>query len=201
MLNDNYYDLPNRHSMRLQSYDYRQPGYYYVTICVAQRQCLLSNIVDAQVQLNTIGSIVEDECKKLSNRFQHVRFDQYVIMPNHFHGIILFEGPSIPLEDTATSRPPDRFIQFVGTTNQMHLVVPGILHDRTKNKELPTLGEVIRTFKAACTFRVRKTVTSDFAWEGRLYEHVIRNNSDLTRIRNYIINNPVTWHEDILHQP
>ena len=75
MVNDHYYDLPDRRSARLQSYDYRQPGYYYITICIEQRQCLLSSITDAQVQLSQSGSIVEDECKKLSERFQNDYLD------------------------------------------------------------------------------------------------------------------------------
>ena len=111
---------------------------------------------------------MEDECKKLSDRFQHVYLDQYVIMPNHFHGIIFFDGPSIPVEDTGISRLPDRFRPFMDTTHHTQPVIRSTSHDRTKNKELPILGEVVRTFKAACTFRIRKDITSDFAWEGRL---------------------------------
>ena len=170
MSKNSYYDLPDRRSARLQSYDYRQPGYYYVTICVSQRRCLLSNITNSQVHLSPAGSIVQSEWDKLPERFQHVHLDQHVIMPNHFHGIIVFEEPQKVLPDTA------------------------------KENKLPFLGEVVRIFKGASTYHIRKTSCPDFAWEGRLYEHVIRNNSDLTRIQEYIFNNPASWREDTLYQ-
>ena len=121
-------------------------------------------------------------------------------MPNHVHAIIIFDEPSILLEDTYTSRIPDRFKQNRDDIdNNTQLGVLRTPSNRTTHKELPTLGEVARTLKAACTYRIRKTIISDFGWESRLYEHVIRNTADLTRIQTYIINNPASWEEDTLH--
>ncbi len=199
MPENNYYDLPDRHSARLQTYDYRQPGYYYVTICVAQRKCVLSNIVNSEVYLCPAGLILQEEWNKLPERFQHVRLDQYVIMPNHFHGIVIFENPqqgSLEAIDINASRVPARFRQYIDGKQQVQRVAP----DTKGNEKLPILGEVIRTLKAASTYHIRKTSNLDFVWEARLYEHVIRTVSDLTRIREYICNNPVSWQEDMLYR-
>lgn len=200
MFDNNHYDLPDRHSARLQSYDYRQPGYYYVTICVTHRQCLLSSIVNAQIHLSSAGSVIQSEWNKLPERFQHVRLDQYVIMPNHFHGIVIFEGPQALSENMDESHIPTRFRQYINGTEQIQRMSLDSSHHTTKNSELPILGEVIRTFKEASTYHIRKTVHPDFAWEGRLYDHVIRNIADLARVRNYIFNNPASWQEDVLYQ-
>jgi len=200
MFNRNHDDLPDRQSTRLQSYDYRQPGYYYITVCVANRRCVLSNIANAQVQLSPSGSIVQSEYNKLQERFQHVRLDQYVIMPNHFHGIIIFDGPPpVVSKDTSRLHIPSRFREYIDSAECVQSVLRD-KRDATENNELPILGEVVRKFKAACTYRIRQTSIPDFAWEGRLYDHVIRNTPDLTRIRNYINNNPVSWQEDMLYR-
>ena len=159
MLNNTYYALPDRQSMRLQNYDYRQPGYYYVTMCVAQRKCVLGEIVHSQGHLSLCGSIVESECNKLSDRFPHVHLDQYVIMPNHFHAILVFEGSLVLPEYESKTYISDRF--KISIEHSQPVVLTSSSEGR-KDKELPTLGEVVRTLKAACTYRIRRSSTSDF---------------------------------------
>ena len=200
MFDKNYYDLPDRQSMRLQSYDYRQPGYYYITICVADKQCLLSSIVDTQIHLSLAGTIVQLEFNKLPERFKHVRLDEYIIMPNHFHGIIVFEGPPPAPKEVYKAHIPARFRQYIDNAEHVQQAPRDNADSTADNSELPLLGEVVRSFKAACTRIIRQTTVPDFAWQSRLYEHVIRDIPDLNRIRNYIVNNPASWQEDILHR-
>lgn len=78
----------HRHSIRLPKYDYSQSGYYFVTICTQNRECLLGEIVDGEMKLNDAGNIVNSQWNELLNRFHNVELDEYVVMPNHMHIII-----------------------------------------------------------------------------------------------------------------
>ncbi len=79
----------NRRSIRLKGYDYSQAGFYFVTICCYQRQCLFGDIVDGVMQLNQYGEIVEKEWLRSPLIRQEIELDEYVVMPNHFHGIVI----------------------------------------------------------------------------------------------------------------
>ncbi len=88
--------LPKRKHPRLDDYDYSQTGAYFVTICTHNKRCLLSRIVGrglapAEVEYTPFGQIAEQQLLLLENRYQGVRIDQYVIMPNHIHILFLFE--------------------------------------------------------------------------------------------------------------
>src|SRR2546426_9828579 len=82
----------SRRPIRLQGYDYSQGGAYFVTICVQNRECLLGDIVDDEMRLNDAGRMVERWWAELGNKFPSVETDEYVVMPNHFHGIIVIVG-------------------------------------------------------------------------------------------------------------
>jgi len=79
------YDLNKHHrrSIRLSGYDYSQPGAYFVTICVHQRECMFGKIVDGQMNLNQYGEIVADTYQWLCQRYLHLYTDKWIIMPNH----------------------------------------------------------------------------------------------------------------------
>src|SRR3989338_2899431 len=83
----------DRKSIRLRGYDYRKDGYYFVTIRVRKKKCLFGTIVDGMMYLNHAGKMVEDEWLLLTKRFPHISLDEYVIMPNHMHGIIVIGNP------------------------------------------------------------------------------------------------------------
>ena len=88
-----------RRSIRLKGYDYAQPGAYFVTICVQNRECLLGEIADAQMRLNAVGAMAQTQWQKLPERFPRLALDAFVFMPNHMHGIILIgaaNGASAP---------------------------------------------------------------------------------------------------------
>jgi REP element-mobilizing transposase RayT len=144
-----------RYSIRLPSYDYHQTGFYFVTICTQDRKCLLSSVIQREMYLNDVGSIVQSVWSSLPGRFEHVRLDQYCVMPNHLHGIVVLE-------------------EFSSVS----------------------LGNILRAFKAAATHQIRATGKKAFAWQSDYYEHIVRNEKDLTRIRQYILDNPARWTED-----
>lgn len=82
----------HRRSIRLRGYDYSQPGVYFVTICVQDRQCLFGEIVESEMRLNDAGCMVQTAWEELSRQYQGVDTDEFVVMPNHVHGIIVLVG-------------------------------------------------------------------------------------------------------------
>ncbi len=166
----------HRRSIRLSGYDYTQSGAYFVTACIQKRVCLFGSIVNGEMQLNDAGRIVQEVWTELPARFPQVRVDNFIVMPNHIHGIILvgaqFIAPSNSPLDTAES-PPGSAIG-----------------------RAPTLGEIIRAYKAISTREIRRR-------ERRILDgNVITTNisfvmkRSLNRIREYIVNNPIQWDVD-----
>ncbi|MCX6634266.1 MAG: transposase [Acidobacteria bacterium] len=177
-------DKNHRRSIRLKGYDYTQPGAYFVTICTYQRECLLGRIESGQVVLSDTGETARSVWDGLPSRFPSVGLDEYVIMPNHVHGIILVGA------------------QFIAPDPK------GGLTDH-----LPPLGEVVRAYKATVTRLIRRKdddttnpgamgkgvmnhAPTGFGWQRGFYEHVIRNEAELMAIREYVLGNPARWNED-----
>lgn len=169
---------PERHhrrSIRLRGYDYGQPGRYFVTICVQGRGCLFGDVVNGEVRLSKAGVVVESWWGTIPRRFPGVTLDAYVVMPNHLHGIVMIESN-------------DRWDSVA------------------ENKRRVSLPRIVQWFKSATTSDYQRGVISD-GWEpiaGRLwqrnyYEHVVRDEADLKRIREYIAENPARWAEDEEH--
>ena len=167
-----------RHSIRLKEYDYSQAGGYFVTVCTHNRQMLL----DTQ----EVQNIIRQWWNKLSERFPASKIDEFVIMPNHIHGII-----------------------FIGVTTDEPNIV-GAVHEPPEHngaiRELPLrqkrrnmlLSKIIGYFKmntAKSINGIRKTPGLSI-WQRNYYEHVIRNESELNRIREYIASNPLKWQFD-----
>ena len=174
----------HRRSIRLKGYDYAQPGAYFVTIVTQDRACLFGAVADGEVQLNNAGQIAKAAWDELPARFPSVRLDAFIVMPNHVHGIIMVGAQFIAPQKTPPTNvgaqfivPPDGF----GATN------PGVMN------HAPTLGEMVRAYKAASTRLIRQAGTTDFAWQRNYYEHVVRDEESLNRIRQYVLDNPARW--------
>jgi len=84
-----------RHSMRLQGYDYSQAGAYFVTIVTHGRWCLFGEIIDGEMRLNRAGKIIQQECQRLGHRFSNIQLGAFVIMPNHFHAVIIIRSERV----------------------------------------------------------------------------------------------------------
>lgn len=160
-----------RRSLRLQGYDYAQAGAYFVTVCTQGRACLFGGIVDGEMRTNDAGRIVQSEWEALPGRFSGIDVDAFIVMPNHAHGILWINPVGAPF-----MAPHDPGADDPGAMNRA-----------------PTLGEIIRTFKAVATRRLRQSGLSEFAWQRNYYEHIIRDEASLHRIREYIVNNPLQW--------
>jgi putative transposase len=166
-------------STRLQGWDYASAGWYFVTLCTRGRTCWFGDIVDGEMFLSDAGLIVADEWQKTAEIRPYVELDQWIVMPNHLHGIIVLTG-----EGTAAPKPP---------AHRSAKPVPRL--------QAGSLGAIIGQVKSICTKRIRAAGYPDFGWQSRFYDHIIRDESSLSRIREYIVGNPATWEKDSLHPP
>ena len=159
-----------RDSIRLPWWDYSRPGWYFVTVCTNKRQCVLGEIVEGSMALSPAGLIVEEEWWRATTVRQHVELDEFVIMPNHLHGILVINGDQ-------------------GKTSHRDVSTWSRLRPHS-------LGAIIGQFKSVCTKRIRGQGFPQFGWQRRFYEHIIRDERSLGNIRQYIVDNPAKWELD-----
>ncbi|MBI2339239.1 MAG: transposase [Deltaproteobacteria bacterium] len=174
-------DIHHRRSVRLSGYDYSQQGAYFVTICVQNRECLLGKIVDRKMVLNEAGEIVQFAWNGLSQRFKNVTLDAFIIMPNHIHGIIMIQ-------------------RNVGAGLALPVTVNGMMGDGMMGGASPaptSLGDVVGAFKSISAIAVNRLLSRlGPLWQRNYYEHIIRDEDDLFKIRQYIADNPACWDDD-----
>lgn len=158
-------DVHHRRSIRLKDYDYSRNGACFVTLCTFDRGCYFDRFPQ-------LRDIVDGQWQMIPERFSNVELDEYVIMPNHFHGIIVIHNNR---RDT-----------------------PGGYPDSTR----VSLGDIVGAYKSLCVnawLKVIKTEdinTRGKFWQDNYYEHIIRNAEEMDRIRQYIVNNPLKWELD-----
>jgi REP element-mobilizing transposase RayT len=186
-------NIPCRRSARLKGYDYAQPAAYFVTVCTRDRECLLSHVVNGEMRLNDAGEIVQSVWDGLPDRFPATELDAFVVMPNHVHGIVAFVGAGLALpaaKGAASSAPTLRNVGDGATRGARALgeVGNGVAGGT------PTLADLVRAFKPLSAIHVnRRLMRSGSLWQRSYYEHVIRNERELDKIREYIITNPLRW--------
>ena len=164
-----------RRSIRLQFYDYSASGAYFVTVCTQERRCLFGDAVDGVVQLNDAGRAVERTWLAIPRHFPHIDLDAFVVMPNHVHGVIIIGDRPVGAKDFSP----------LHNTSQ-----PG----RRPSGALPkTIGSIVRGFKIGVTKWIRDNTDTYAVWQRNYYEHVIRSDESLVRIRQYIFDNPARW--------
>ena len=160
----------NRRSIRLKEFDYANPGWYYVTICNKNFKRWFGDVKNGKINYNTLGNVAFKYFEEIPKHFEIIELDYFVIMPNHIHGIIIIND-SVETRDRVSLR------QFGGTV---------------KN----SLSMVINQYKGSVARFAHKNGYKDFAWQSRFYDHIIRNDKDLHRIRTYIQSNPLKWELD-----
>lgn len=189
--------LHNRRSIRLKNYDYSSEGLYFITLCSEDRKNIFGEISDGELILNPLGEIAKEEWLRTPKIRPNLSLGEYIIMPNHLHGIIHI----------------DYQIKKKKTEN-------------TRKFESPsqTIGAIIRGFKGATTKRINifireikdnsgsSTGELQFAptdiilsgkgsiWQRNYYEHIIKTEKAYENISNYIINNPKNWLNDKFKQ-
>ena len=167
-------ELHHRRSIRLPNYDYSQAGAYFVTVVAWRREYLFGAVVDGQVRLTTAGQLVKDAWEALPVRYPSIALDAFCIMPNHIHGIL-------------------NITDAVGTVHE-----PLLSQTDRRNMLLPKAIGYLK-MNAAKRINLLRSRTGIPIWQRNYYEHVIRNDSDLSRIRQYLASNPARWKSDELN--
>jgi len=168
--------MHHRKPNRLKNYDYSRAGYYFVTICTKNRVAHFGNVVDGKMVLNEEGQFANQYWLEIPDHFDLSELDRHVVMPNHLHGIVI-------IHDTGD----------VGNAYMHSLQHSQQVYDRTKM----LLSRIIQQYKAAVTREISKSQPHfQFQWQKSFYDHIIRNDISLFRIRKYIDNNPLKWEYD-----
>ncbi len=165
-----------RKNLRLKQYDYSTPGAYFVTVCVQDRRSLFGDVRDSVMELNSAGSMIQEWWQKLPSKYPDIEVDTHVVMPNHFHGIVTIVGAD----------PCVRPDMSGNTTQGAHVGAP--LHTVVQWFKSMTTNQYIRGVKQG-----EWPVFHGKLWQRNYYEHVIRNDNELLKIREYIANNPLQW--------
>jgi REP element-mobilizing transposase RayT len=167
--------LPQRRSIRLQGYDYASAGAYFITVCAHERRCLFGNVVDDKMMPNEIGQVIEQCWFGIPAHFPDVELDEFTLMPNHLHGILVMPATAPGTGDAC--------------------VAPTQAGSGPARR---SIAAIVGSFKSAATRainRLRGKLTPPL-WQRNYYEHVIRDERALGDIRQYIADNPRLWAED-----
>jgi putative transposase len=162
-----------RETARLKDYDYSQAGGYFLTICTYKRRNSLGEVLNQEMKLSHEGEIVKMRWLNLRDKFANIDLDYYVIMPNHVHGIITI-------------------LEEVGAIHELPLQ-----RNRLQRRRM-LLPRIIGYFKMNSAKEINRLrdVPTTSLWQRNYYEHVVRNESELHKIREYIQNNPLKWELD-----
>jgi REP element-mobilizing transposase RayT len=202
-------DIHHRRSIRLRGYDYSSIGAYFVTICTVGRECLFGEICTGGMILNDTGRLVQEWWQGVPDHFANVILDEYVIMPNHFHGIVVITdvgaGSPRPVANDGEAKP-------VGAGSPRPILSPVNQGGETPVNQgggtppLPTLAQIVGYFKYQTTkqINVMRNNSDCPVWQRNYYERVIRNERELDAARKYIRENLIKWdldHENPIIRP
>lgn len=178
MFND---ESSERKRNRLKNYDYSQNGSYFITICVKNRIEYFGEIKNCKMILNAYGEIVKQRWLWLGNQYDYVKLDEYIVMPNHIHGIVVIDNKNV-INNPRRDNP-----RIIPT-----LIIPTTIYNRRHN----LLSKTINAFKTTSSKLIHQNGLDNFSWQMSFYDHITRSNEELNRIRAYILNNPLKWNVD-----
>jgi putative transposase len=189
----------NRRSIRLNGYDYSRPGYYFITICIHNpTKRLFGDVVKGTMILNDAGKMVQRCWLEIPEHYRHVELDEFQVMPNHLHGIIVINEHV----DSTAGGIQNGVQNIDGVQNIEPLPkcqnrYPRILNRNRYQHIIPgSIGSIMRGFKIGVTKWFRAADPEFDVWQRNLYDHIIRDEKSLRRIRKYIRDNPEKWAVD-----
>jgi len=192
-MSDKFNDKYRIKSARLEGYDYRNEGLYFVTICTKNRTHFFGKCENGIMLLNDLGKMAEDCWLEIPKHFPNASLDEFTIMPNHIHGIICIDSTSFVETLHATSAIENESSSIDNKT--LHATS---LQDDRYSKISPkqgSLSTVLRSYKSAVSNKA-KHINLNFGWQPRFHDSIIRDAKSFTNIQNYIINNPTNWIND-----
>ena len=180
-------NIHHRRSIRLKGYDYSRAGLYFITICCQDRICRFGDVVDCEMVLNDAGRIAYNEWIKTTEIRNNVELGEFIVMPNHIHGII-----RLLVRDELHS-PDNKTPNMNNNKNNFPLRSPS-----------QTIGAIIRGYKSSVTKQINNLANNGMGvfntpqqlWQRNYWERIIRNQKAYHRITEYILNNPGKWHSD-----
>ncbi|GAA4080807.1 transposase [Flavobacterium cheonanense] len=182
----NKYRIP---SARLQTWDYSNNGAYFITICTQNREHFFGNIQNGIMQLSEIGKLAEQYWFEIPNHFPFIELGNFVIMPNHVHGILIInkiDNPTLSSTESVETRHC-----LVSTINLNTTIGSSRFQNQGKN----TISSIVGSYKSIVT-KMSRQIHPDFAWQSRFHDHIIRNSKSFDIIQNYIFENPLNWKDD-----
>ena len=169
-----------RRSIRLGGYDYSQIGEYFVTLCTHKMQCLFGEVKGGEMHLNRLGQIVDSEWRKTPRLRPGVDLGDFVVMPNHLHGLVVI-----------TTSPQKKTLAAVPVDRRAHGCAP-------LRRDSRGLGAIMAGFKSATTSRInqQRSTPGSPVWQRNYYEHIIQDQEDHARTSHYVLMNPILWDLD-----
>src|SRR6266404_159809 len=168
---------PGHHSIRVKEYDYSAAGFYFVTICASERKCILGSYQEGHLELSGLGGIAQECWLAIPRHFATARVHEFVIMPNHLHGIV--EIVAVGAQHAAPLLGKDSDVR------NLAFVKHG------------SLGATVRSFKAAVTRKARRELGwNGDVWQRNYSERVLRDGKEIADAGRYIAENPMMWELD-----
>lgn len=185
-------------SSRLKGFDYNSNGSYFITICTKNRFPYFGNIADGKMHLTEIGKLAEQFWKSIPEHFSHATLGEFIIMPDHMHGIITLNATGVQTTQCTTKTQTTHCTTKVQTT---HCVVSAEAAESIKNQKMAAISPkpgsisvIIGSYKSVVSKNAHK-ISADFNWQERFHDRIIRNGNEYSRIAHYIKNNPKKWTE------
>lgn len=213
---DKYQNKYRIKSARLQSWNYGANGAYFITICTKNREHFFGEILHNKMQLNELGQLTEKYWLEIPTHFPFIELGNFVVMPNHTHGILIIDKQDIRSFDvdtpnlgvSTTNAPTNAPTTSIITTTNNTTSPPNnpnttptttstttLIGGKNEKWKPNTIGTIINQYKRIVTINARK-INADFAWQSRFHDHIIRDAQSFENIQNYIANNPANWTKD-----
>lgn len=201
-------------SSRLQTWDYSNNGAYFITICTQYREHFFGQIKNKEMRLSEIGKLAEQFWYEIPNHFPMIELGNFVVMPNHVHGILIIDKSQTYVETRLIASDNNKINNsrliasdnddVNNNNNETRLIAS--LQNKTggfsgdKNPMIcDSISKIVRWYKGRCSFECRQ-INPDFGWQSRFHDHIIRNSKSFENIQNYIEQNPLKWKEDTFYK-
>jgi putative transposase len=209
-------------STRLKGYDYSSEGHYFITICANEMQHFFGRIINGEMHLSEIGKLAEKFWLEIPNHFPNAILNEFIIMPNHIHGIITLKERvqtshcDVSKDNTLTDKTAQSQWKISNNNNHTETaqsqwnISNNSNHTETARRDVSagygqnmaairpkpgSLPVIIRSYKSVVSKHARK-INPDFKWLERYYDRIIRDNREFQNVQNYIRNNPKNWRKD-----
>ena len=196
-------------SARAQWWDYGWNGAYFITICTQNREHFFGEINDGKMVLSHAGVVADILWHEIPNHSKYVELGDFVVIPNHIHGILILDKPvGVDTNDNAdANNDNDNVVETLHATS-LRLQPPYSSQSESSHNERMakispkpgSISTIIRSYKSAVTKHANRLGLEN-GWQSRFHDHIIRNDAEYQRISNYIINNSANWNDDKFYSP